>query len=169
MQANNKQVVFAHGKESGPWGHKIRTLAAIAEARGWAVVSPDYSGTHDPDARTRQLLDLRPEADRLVLCGSSMGGYVSAMACRTLTADGLFLMAPALYLPGYEGQPDTANADTVVVHGWRDAIVPPDSALRFAREHGAELHVTDDEHRLVNSLSLIGSVFDALLARLDQD
>lgn len=168
MRENNKQVVFAHGKESGPWGHKIRRLAAIAEARGWRTMSPDYSNTRDPDARTRQLLDLQPKAKQLVLCGSSMGGYVSAMACHHLKANGLFLLAPALYLPGYEGQPHPADADTVVVHGWFDSIVPPDSAIRFAREHRARLHMVDDEHRLVDSLAFIGTAFDALLTRLEQ-
>ena len=31
------RVVFAHGKESGPWGSKIRHLAAIAEAPSTTV------------------------------------------------------------------------------------------------------------------------------------
>lgn len=167
MQDNEKLVCFAHGKESGPWGTKIRYLAGIAEERGWRVASPDYSHTHDADARVAQLLEQPPEARRLVLCGSSMGGYVSAMACPPLRPEGLFLLAPALYMPGFEGETDTGDADTVVIHGWRDSIVPPDSAIRFAREHRARLHVVDDEHRLVDSLDFIGAAFDILLDRLD--
>src|SRR3546814_11352042 len=73
-------IVFAHGKESGPWGIKIKHLAKTAEQRGFDVISPDYRHTQEPQARIDQLITLRPQARRLVLAGSSMGGYVSAMA-----------------------------------------------------------------------------------------
>lgn len=167
MQQHDKLVCFAHGKESGPWGTKIRHLAGIAEARGWAVVSPDFSHTHEPEQRLGQLLEDPPAARRLVLCGSSMGGYVTAMACGHLRPAGLFLLAPALYLPGYDGEPDTAGSETVVVHGWGDDIVPVDSAIRFARARAARLHLLDDGHRLVDSLDFIGTAFADLLSRLD--
>src|SRR5882762_9251169 len=94
-------VCFAHGKESGPWGTKITHLANTAKRRGYEVISPDYSHSHDPRARLAQLLELAPKAGRaLVLVGSSMGGYVSAMACAALKPQALLLMAPALYFPG---------------------------------------------------------------------
>lgn len=167
MRNDDNLVCFAHGKESGPWGSKIRALAAIAKSRHWQVESPDYSHTQDPDARVHQLRVQNPQAARLVLCGSSMGGYVSALACPDLQADGLFLMAPALYLPGYDSQPDTTDADIVVVHGWRDNVVPVNSAIRFAHDNRARLHIVDDEHRLLESLDFIGTAFNALLARLE--
>ena len=44
-------VLFAHGKESGPWGSKIKHLAAIAERHNCKVLSPDYSDLMNPDAR----------------------------------------------------------------------------------------------------------------------
>ena len=78
-------VCFAHGKESGPWGTKITRLAGVARARGFEVISPDYSGTQDPRRRVDLLLQLAPSAKHLVLVGSSMGAYVSAMACAFLT------------------------------------------------------------------------------------
>ena len=65
-------VCFAHGKESGPWGVKITALAAVARALGFAVMSPDYSHTHDPLARVEQLLRLSPQASgKLELYSSS--------------------------------------------------------------------------------------------------
>lgn len=160
---HERLVCFAHGRESGPWGTKIRHLADIACARGWAVESPDYSAHKQPQPRIEQLLAMAPDAQQLVLCGSSMGGYVSAMACQALAPDGLFLLAPALHLPGYEGEPQGCPANSVVVHGWRDTIVPVSSAQRFARARRAALHVLDDGHRLVNSLSMIGYLFGELL------
>ncbi|MES2489660.1 MAG: alpha/beta hydrolase, partial [Pseudomonadota bacterium] len=98
-------VCFAHGKESGPWGTKITHLAETARGRDFEVMSPDYSHTHDPRERVAQLLALAPKAKRLVLVGSSMGGYVSAQACATLKPQALFLMAPALYFPGWDEEP----------------------------------------------------------------
>ena len=37
------KIYFAHGKESGPWGSKIKRLAGIAEDLGCAVESIDYT------------------------------------------------------------------------------------------------------------------------------
>jgi hypothetical protein len=42
-------VLFAHGKESGPWGAKIRSLAKVAERLGAIVESPSYEGMDDAD------------------------------------------------------------------------------------------------------------------------
>ena len=41
-------VLFAHGKESGPWGFKIQHLAAIAQCLGAQVVSRNYGDLPAP-------------------------------------------------------------------------------------------------------------------------
>jgi len=156
-------VVFAHGKESGPWGHKITHLAETARQRGFDVLSPDYSHTHDPGVRLQQLLTLNPRAHRLVLAGSSMGGYVSAMACAELSPIALFLMAPALYFPGWDQEPQQIPGHCSVVHGWRDAVVPADRAIRFASQHRAELLMLDAEHSLNDCVERVAQAFDRLL------
>lgn len=163
MSAPQKLVCFAHGKESGPWGTKITCLAEVARAQGFAVISPDYSHTHDPQERVRHLLGLAPHAQVLVLAGSSMGGYVSAMACRELRPAALFMMAPALYFPGWDEEPQDCPQRTVVVHGWRDDIVPVDRALRFARPRRAALHVLDSGHTLNDRLPELSYLFSDLL------
>lgn len=165
QSADSPRVVFAHGKESGPWGSKIQHLATIADELGFAVDSPDYQGMDDPRKRVSHLLDLTPAGAPLVLVGSSMGGYVSAMACSELAPDALLLMAPALYLDGYPGDPRNCPSDTVVVHGWHDDIVPLSSSFDFARRQQAALHITNDGHRLSNSLTLIGTLFTHQLTR----
>lgn len=165
MSDSQRLVCFLHGKESGPWGTKIRHLAEIADVRGWEAVSPDFRHTSDPHQRLSELLADPPAAERLVLCGSSLGGYVAAMACRELRPNGLFLMAPALYFPGFDEEPEGCPSPTVVTHGWRDDIVPPERALRFAEPRRAELHLFDDGHRLIDSLEAIGRLFGDLLDR----
>lgn len=163
-------VCFAHGKESGPWGTKITRLAEVARRRGFEVISPDYSGTHDPDIRVAQLLERRPQARQaLVLAGSSMGGYVSAMAVGALQPQALFLMAPAFYFPGFDAEPPPPPRFTAVVHGWQDDIVPMERALRYAQRHGARLHLLDSGHTLNDRLPALTLLFGDLLDRVSAD
>ncbi|HZU77221.1 MAG TPA: alpha/beta hydrolase [Dehalococcoidia bacterium] len=162
----DKLVCFAHGQESGPWGTKISHLAPIARALGYEVLSPDYSHTRDPHERVRHLLALAPQARQaLVLVGSSLGGYVSAMACAALKPRALLLMAPALYFPGFDEEPAGIPALACVVHGWRDELVPYERALRFAQKHRAALHLLDSGHTLTDQLPLLALLFEDLLRR----
>lgn len=164
-QPSEKLVCFAHGKESGPWGTKITHLAQVARARGFEVMSPDYSRSHDPHERVSMLLTLAPRAKCLVLVGSSMGGYVSAMACATLRPQALFLMAPALYFPGWDQEPQACPLQTTVVHGWNDDVVPAERSLRFAQPRHAALHLLNSGHTLSDQLPLLAQLFDDFLQK----
>ena len=175
----NLLVVFSHGKESGPWGSKIRTLADVAERLGAQVISVDYrehpAGTPqdqnspgEADRRVGQLLSLTPPEHRqLVLVGSSMGGYVSTVASIRLPVDGLFLLAPAFYLPGYANQDLAPRAKkTMIVHGWGDGVVPVQNSIRFAREHQCDLYLLDGDHRLNAALPKIEPLFELFLKQV---
>jgi len=165
-----RYVVFSHGKESGPWGTKISALADIARAEGYEVESVDYRGIDDPHARvTRLLAYCRDFQGRLVLVGSSMGGHVSAAGSRLLRTAGLFLMAPAFYMPGYEDMtPEPADCPVTIVHGWRDEVVPVENSVRFARAHRSTLHVLDTDHRMQDKIREIGYYFEYFLITLDK-
>ncbi len=163
-----KLVCFAHGKESGPWGTKINYLADIARKHEWAVMSPDFSHTHDPHERLVHLLGLAPYADKLILVGSSMGAYVAGMACQQLRPQACLLMAPAFYFEGWDEEPEACPADTVVVHGWNDDIVSVDVAIRFAKKRKATLHILDSGHNLNDQLQVLGHIFKDMLVRADE-
>ena len=160
-------VVFSHGKESGPRGGKIEYLSRLAEQHGCRVLSIDYTDLADPDERVKRLVSIDfGEHSRLILAGSSMGGYVSALASKTLSPAGLFLMAPAFYLPGYQEQRPKAKAGhTLVVFGWEDEVIPVEHAVRFSREMKAELHIFDSTHRLLDVLPEVGSLFQLFLKK----
>ncbi len=169
-QMTDRYVVFSHGKESGPWGSKIAAMAEIAREEGFTVESVDYAGIDDPASRVTRLLafckDLRGS---LVLVGSSMGGYVSAAGSSLLQARGLFLLAPALYMPGYEKiSPKPANCPTTIVHGWHDDVIPVENSIRFAREQKATLHVLDSDHRLLDQIRAINHFFAYFLFTVDE-
>jgi len=161
-------VVFSHGKESGPWGSKITAMAAAVRDLKIGVESIDYRGIDDPAARVAKLLDTAVSLMApLVLVGSSMGGHVSAAAATRAKARGLFLLAPAFYMPGFEAYtPEDVSCPTVIVHGWRDDIVPVDNSIRWAREHGAALHVLDSDHRLEDKIEEICRLLRSFLTDL---
>lgn len=176
---NEPLVVFSHGKESGPLGSKIRALMRMAEWHGAITLSVDYrahpDGTpidHDApgeaDRRVARLLATPlPAHGRLVLVGSSMGGYVSTVVSEHLKPDGLFLLAPAFYLPGYTRQdPIPYATSTLVVHGWDDDVVPPGHSIEFARRHRCALHLLDGDHRLNAALPAIEPLFELFLQRI---
>jgi predicted esterase len=160
-------VHFVHGKESGPWGSKITYLAEIAHANGCDVESLDYSGMDDPQARADKLVAACADHNRpLILVGSSMGGWVATAASNQVKPTGLFLLAPAFYLPGYpDVSPLCPAANIEVVHGWRDDVIPYANSVRFGYQQHCIVHLVDDDHRLGGTLEIIGDHFNSFLQR----
>ena len=96
-----------------------------------------------------------------------MGGYVSTVASIRLPVDGLFLLAPAFYLPGYANQDLTPRAKTtMIVHGWGDDVVPAQNSIRFAKAHKCDLHLLDGDHRLNAALPKIEPLFELFLKQV---
>jgi len=170
-------VVFSHGKESGPHGRKLHALAEVAREHGALTVSVDYResplGTkHDAnrpgeaERRVGQLLaEPLPKVARTVFVGSSMGGYVSTVAALKKPVDGLFLLAPAFFLQGYEAQSfEGTLPPTEIVHGWSDEVVPWQNSARFAERHRCTLHLINGDHRLDEALPRIERLFRLFLS-----
>lgn len=157
-------VIFSHGKESGPWGNKIKRLANIAKEHGYSVDSIDYSDILDPDLRVERLLTKLKEVEGdFLLVGSSMGGYVSLVASEQVNPKGLFLLAPALYMPGYKKQEYMRKTNLEIVHGWSDDIIPPENSIRFAKSIDCTLHLISGDHRLNSSIEIVEKLFSAFL------
>ncbi len=157
-------VLFAHGRESGPWGSKITRLAEVARTQGFEVASPDYSAWKDPEPRVEHLLELQPKAQTLILVGSSLGAWVSLKASASLKPQGLFLLAPAVQLGVFSEDAPAPQADrTEVIHGWDDDVVPASNALRFCEEHRLPLHLLPSGHRLTDQLETLAYLFAQFL------
>jgi alpha/beta superfamily hydrolase len=161
-------VIFSHGKESGPWGSKITAMAAVVRGLGLGADSVDYRGMDDPLQRVQKLIAAgEAQGAPPVLVGSSLGGYVAAAAAARLRARGLFLLAPAFYMPGFEDYtPRDIPCPAAIVHGWRDDVVPVANSVRWAREQRAELHVLDSDHRLEDRIAPICLLLGAFLRSL---
>jgi pimeloyl-ACP methyl ester carboxylesterase len=163
-------IVFSHGQDGEPWGTKIIAMAEIARDAGYRAESVDYRGMADPMARVDKLLAFcKALSSASVLVGSSMGGHVAAAVSIEANARGLFLLAPAFYMPGYEQYtPKPAACPVTIVHGWNDDIVPVDNSIRYAREHRCRLHVIDSDHRMTANIRDINEYLAQFLARLRQ-
>jgi len=150
-------VIFSHGQESGPWGTKICAMAETVKEMGCNADSVDYQGIADPTARVEKLLrECSGIRDPLILVGSSMGGHVATAAAEELGAAGLFVLAPAFYMEGYEElTPLPPSMPICIVHGWHDDIVPVENSIRFARQCSATLHLVDGDHRLTDNIDEI--------------
>jgi len=161
-------LIFSHGQESGPWGSKIRAMAELAKSMGCAVESIDYQGIADPTERVDKLLQEAASIDDdLILVGSSMGGHVATAAAERLGAAGLFVLAPAYFMEGYESlTPAPPSMPIAIVHGWRDDIVPVDNSIRYARQCRAALHIIDGDHRLTENIDEINEILRQFIHRV---
>lgn len=163
--SQRRVVLFSHGQESGPWGTKITALAQDAKDAGLAVDSIDYRGMADPAERAKKLIArMRNFSEEILLVGSSMGGYVAVAAAQQQPAAGLFLMAPALAVPGWPKLGETVSAPAFIVHGWQDDIVPIEWSIDFARANHARLHLLNAGHSLTEALDEIRGLFGAFLS-----
>jgi len=158
-------LIWCHGSLSQPWGEKSTALASIAEKAGLTMDAIDFQDLENPDERVDRLVAKLNEIDKpAILVGSSMGGYVASVAARQANVEGLFLLAPAFYCPGYathvfSGLPKA----TSIVHGWNDDVVLVENSIRFAKQHKANLHIVQDDHRLSDSIDDIGVLFSHFL------
>jgi len=167
---SRRTVCFCHGKESGPWGTKITALAEVARAAGWDAASLDYRGMEAEDRVAKLEAWCDGQTAAFVLAGSSMGGHVAAAAAIGKGSDalGLFLMAPAFYMSGYEQHtPNPPNCPVTIVHGWHDDIVAWQNAACFAEPAKARLVLLDDGHSLTAKLDDVTAEFGLFLTQFD--
>lgn len=169
--------ILSHGFESGPEATKVTALAEAAQRLGWNCERPDYTDLDarreigelgDVPARLERLLKLaRDAAGRgpLVLAGSSLGAYISALASLQVPLAGLFLMAPPIRM-GHADPLDAARVPTSIIHGWDDELIPATHVVAWAQPRRARLLLVDDSHRLSDHVQASADAFGALLAGL---
>jgi alpha/beta superfamily hydrolase len=166
-------LILSHGLESGPDAAKVTALARIAEPLGFRCVRPDYldiDASRDArriDERIERLKEHAPADTPVVLAGSSMGAFISAMASNELNCVGLFLIALPVAIPGYAKTFDAARVPTALVHGWKDEICPVDAAIDFARGRGDAITLLHGEHRLNDHADFIAEQFRLFLGQFE--
>jgi len=169
--------ILSHGFESGPDATKVAALAEVAERLGWTHERPDFtdldamrqvSSVGDVPARLQRLIGLAASAAArgpVVLGGSSLGAYISAIASLQVPTRGLFLMVPPTKM-GPMPALDAAPVPTSVVHAWHDELIPAADVIAWAQARSARLLLVDDGHRLGNHVAASAQAFEALLQSL---
>lgn len=172
-------VILSHGFESGPDATKVTALADVAEQLGWTHERPDYtdldarrevSELGDVPARLARLLERAREvaaSGPLVLAGSSLGAWISAIVSLQVPVQGLFLMAPPIGLgndPQYALR--AANAPTSIIHGWHDELIPAAQVVQWAQARNDRLLLVNDSHRLGDHVETSAEAFAELLKNL---
>ena len=165
---NARYIVFSHGQDGEPWGTKIVAMAEVARRHGLTPESVDYRNMPDPVARVAKLLEFcKTLPGELLLVGSSLGAHVCTTVSTQVQTRGLFLLAPAFFIPGYEQYTPAPPACPVeIVHGWNDDIVPVENSIRYGRQYKSTLHILDSDHRLAANLNDVCALFDRFLQRL---
>ncbi|HEX4480335.1 MAG TPA: alpha/beta hydrolase [Rudaea sp.] len=162
-------LILSHGLESGPDATKVTALAKIAESLGFESVRPDFrdlDATRDVrriDDRITRVIEQAPKDAPVVLAGSSIGAFASALASTQMNCVGLFLIALPVAIPKYARRFDVRRVPTALVHGWDDEICPVDDAIAFARKRGDAITLVRDDHRLGAHVDFIADVFAQFL------
>ncbi len=142
-------VAHPNPLEGGTFTNKIvHTLAKTLSRRGYVAYCPNLrgvghsAGVHDRGAGEvddmAAVLALarreNPHLHRLLLAGFSFGTYVQAQLRERLTEDevhGMILVGPAVSRHDFP----TVPADTLVIHGEEDEVIPLAAVMDWARPH----------------------------------
>jgi alpha/beta superfamily hydrolase len=140
-------VAHPHPLQGGTLDNKVaQTLAKTFFALGYIAVRFNFRGvgrsqgafddgpgeTADADAalaHARSRFDHRADALPVVLAGFSFGTYVQTELARSVAAERLVLVGPAVR----RFAPAPLPADTIVIHGEEDDVVPLAEVFAWAR------------------------------------
>ncbi len=122
----------------------------------------------DPAMRVQRLLEVcRGLPGPVLLVGSSLGAHVAAAVSARIPTRGMFLLAPAFFMRGYEQYtPTPAHCPVTIVHGWNDDVVPVENSIRYAQQYKSTLHVIDSDHRLTAHIDEVSELLDRFLRRV---
>jgi alpha/beta superfamily hydrolase len=138
-------ICHPHPQHGGTLDNKVaQTLARAAVALGWRSVRFNFRGVGasqgawddgrgEIDDALAVIATQRAAGEALLLAGFSFGAYVASQAAQRLADDAkaqrLVLVGPSTQ----KQQLPAVPADTVVVHGETDEVVPLSATLDWAR------------------------------------
>ena len=163
------KILLSHGRGGSPNDKIIAHLAREGEKCGFVCERIDDQDTQNPDTRAARLVErIRADGGAVILAGFSMGGYASVLAAEQCAqVQGLFLVAPGLYLPRYQQSRYRSDLPNVeIVHGWEDDVVLYEHSLRFARDCNAPLHLLPGDHMLGAQIPALRALFALYLQRV---
>ena len=146
----------------------VTTLAKVFFALGYVAARPNFRGVgasagafDDGRGETEDLLAVAGHLKQrygdlpLVLAGFSFGSFVQTRVAKRLKAERLVLVGPAVgRFPA-----ETVPADTLVIHGEQDDVVPLATVFDWARPQGLPVVVVPGgEHFFHGRLNLLADI-----------
>ena len=144
-------IAHPHSLFGGTLDNKVvNTLAKAFFELGYVAVRPNLRGAgnsqgsfDDGKGETQDMLAVAEHAKGqfgnlpFVLAGFSFGAFVQSRVVKQLPAEKLVLVAPAV------GRIDVGNvpANTLVIHGDQDEVVPMAEVLAWAQAQGLQVRV----------------------------
>ncbi|MEE2904618.1 MAG: YqiA/YcfP family alpha/beta fold hydrolase [Myxococcota bacterium] len=102
------RIIYLHGFASSPKSKKAGVIVTALQQKGYDVVVPDQNAGNFSELTVSRSVDIvrRLLADRNVIIGSSLGGYIASLvAAKDDRVKGLVLMAPAFdFFEGLKGR-----------------------------------------------------------------
>ena len=146
----------------------VTTLAKAFFALGYVAVRPNFrgvgasEGTHDAGrGETADMLAVAAHVRQhygdlpLILAGFSFGSFVQTRVAKELPPARMVLVGPAVNRFAAE----TVPADTLVIHGEQDDVVPLPAVLDWARPQGLPIVVVPGgEHFFHGRLNLLSDI-----------
>jgi len=175
-------LYYIHGYQSSPFGEKATLLKKTIQA-----IPITYRDGLAEDLVISHCLDRIAEAiqedPRVVLIGSSLGGFLAASTALTHSnVNRLILLNPAIIpldidLRTIEGMPlrilqemreqrlfsEKIPASITILRGTQDDIVPDQWILCFAQAQNATIQLYDDDHRFSKNLQRLPGIISELL------
>jgi len=177
-------LYYIHGYESSPDGEKGRLFqkALHAQAIRYRDCAPEQLVIGDCLERISQAI--KGDTD-VVLIGSSLGGFLAAQtALKNHNVKKLVLLNPAIMPPETDLgtiprlprkmledmiEPrlftEKLAAQTFIVRGTEDEVVPDDWVLSFAQAQEATMVLVADDHRLSGTLPQLPEMIASFLKK----
>ena len=144
-------IAHPHPLYGGSLSNKVvTTLAKILYGKGYVAVRPNFRGVGASegayDEGRGEVADMRAVLDfvrerypdmELVLAGFSFGAVVQSQLSMNIQPQHLLLVSPALNLFPMGAAP----ANTLVIHGERDELVPLEQVRAWTTQHSLRLAV----------------------------
>lgn len=136
-------IAHPHPLHGGTLDNKVvQSIAQLCHEQGMVAVRPNFRGVGQSDGAytggdgetddmLRVIEFVRAHYDTalpILLAGFSFGGYVQHRVAQQLAPQRLLLISPAVNLYDFGELP----AQTTIIHGEQDEIVPFDAAWKFA-------------------------------------
>ena len=143
------KVIFSHDKGEKPNGFIFNMLSGIVTIHGHQYEFMDYTDIQSPDQQAFHLTaHLERETEPFILVGAGVGGYASLLATKHHSPQGIFLLAPALYMPGFAVQEYPSHPLVAILHSWSDTVVPVENSEKYL----LSMDRTDHIHQSLTTL-----------------